>query len=81
MIPQTREERKRFYPNHAKRYAQFSEDERQYYPDEVYKWGWGWIKRIHDFCDLTQEEWDTYGADLIEWAAKDIPIYRAARYP
>ena len=73
-----------YYPDHDERYAHIPPRERKDYPDELMiKMGKKWvtvIKRERNFADLTEEEWNGYGADLIFLAAKDIPMSRATAY-
>lgn len=69
-----------YYADHAERYAHFDEDTRKEYPDEVYVPGWGIIKRVKDYKDMTKEDYRRCCVDLIRLAAKDIPLSRATPY-
>lgn len=69
-----------FYDGHKERYPHLSEDERMERPDEVRVPGRPPIKRIKNFSEMTEEDWDRYGPTFIRLAAKDIPLSRAEIY-
>lgn len=72
---------KRFYPDHAQRYAHLTPREREEYPDEVYLPSWGWIKREKTFAELCKEpKGKRYGLDVKLLAAKDVALPRALRH-
>ena len=70
---------RKYYPDHAKRYARMSERERLEYPDEIFFMGW--IKREKTYAELCAEpKGKRYDPDIIRLAAKDIPVSRGVLY-
>lgn len=62
-----------FYLDHKERYPKLSSMEREQYPDEIFIYGWGIIKREKNFEDMTKEDFNEH-REYILLAAKDIPI-------
>lgn len=69
-----------YYDDHDKRYSDLSPEEREEYPDEIKHIGEPLIKRIKNFREMTDEDWDKYGTGFVHLAAKDIPISQAMGY-